>query len=283
MSDQDWIVETSEHYKTSFKVKKRLFCGQSDFQKVEVVDTELFGKMLFNDDLAMVSDRDEFVYHEMISHVPLFTHPNPRRVLIIGGGDGGTAREVCRHSRVEKCMMVEIDKMVVDACKEHIPSCSWDLANPKLEVLIDDGIKFVKETSEKFDLILVDSTDPIGPAEPLFGTEFYCDIYNCLSDDGIVVSQCENPWNEMAMQKKLVSILAGLFPIVNMYNYHNLTYPSGTWSFSIGSKKLCPKGDFQTIMYESEKLKCKYYNSEVHLGAFALPEFQKREIIDFLK
>ncbi|MEE3078240.1 MAG: spermidine synthase, partial [Bdellovibrionota bacterium] len=171
MTDQDWIYERNEEgFSLGFKVKERLFCGKSDFQKVEIVDTYSHGKVLLNDDLVMLSERDEFAYHDMITHLPLFTHGNPKNVLVIGGGDGGTAREVLRHESVERCVMVEIDKMVVDACIEHIPVTSKDLTNhPKLELLIEDGVKYVKETKERFDVIIIDSTDPIGPATPLFG------------------------------------------------------------------------------------------------------------------
>ncbi len=279
-----WVEEkVGDFLRNSYKIQKKLFSEQSTFQKVEVFDSPYFGKMLFNDDLAMVSDKDEFVYHEMISHVPLYTHPNPTKVLIIGGGDGGTAREVLRHKSVELCVMVEIDEAVVRACLEHIPSCSKDLNHPKLKLIIDDGIKYVKETKEKFDVILVDSTDPIGPAQPLFGVEFYQDIFKCLNDDGIVVSQCENPWHEITMQKKLLSILSEVYPIVNIYNYHNLTYPSGTWSFSFASKKYCPLTSFSEVNFSKNNLDYRYYNQELHRAAFALPEFMKKELKQYLK
>ena len=147
-----------DKYALKFKVNKVLFSGKSPFQTVDVVETELLGKMLLNDGLIMVTEKDEFVYHDMIAHVPMFTHPNPKKVLVIGGGDGGTAREVLRHKGVERCVMVEIDEMVVNACKEHIPQTSSALSDPRLELIIGDGIKYVKETKEKFDVILVDST-----------------------------------------------------------------------------------------------------------------------------
>ena len=161
------------------------------------------GKMLLNDGLVMLTERDEFVYHDMIVHVPLFVHPNPKSVLIIGGGDGGTAREVLRHRGVERVVMVEIDQMVVDACIDHIPQTACELDNERLELIIDDGVAFVANTEEKFDVILVDSTDPIGPAQPLFGPEFYQNIHRVLNEDGIVVSQGESPWYHAEMQAKL--------------------------------------------------------------------------------
>ncbi|MDB2426099.1 polyamine aminopropyltransferase, partial [bacterium] len=243
--EKNWQYENyKDILKIGYKVKEKLFSQTSPFQKVEVFETEGFGKMLFNDDLAMVSERDEFVYHDMITHVPMYTHPNPKNVLVIGGGDGGTAREVLRHKSVEKCTMVEIDGAVVEACKQLIPLTSSALEDERLELIIDDGVKFVAETKEKFDVILVDSTDPIGPAQPLFGDKFYEDIYSCLSDDGIVVSQGESPYYMKDMQNKLASILAKKFEVVKFYTYTNLTYPGGLWAFSYASKKLNPLTNF---------------------------------------
>lgn len=266
-----------------YKVEKTLFSGKSEFQSVDVVETRGHGKMLLNDGLVMVTEKDEFVYHDMIAHLPLFVHPNPKNVLVIGGGDGGSAREALRHSGVEKVTMVEIDKMVVDACREHIPICSKDLDHPKMNLLIEDGIKFVKETSEKFDVIMVDSTDPIGPAQPLFGEEFYRDIYNCLGDNGIVVSQGESPWYEVTMQNKLLEIKNKLFDVVTCYNFHNLTYPGGLWSFTYGSKGLHPINDFDENRVKDSGLTFKYYTPAVHKAAFALPQFQLNNMEKFVK
>jgi spermidine synthase len=283
MKSDLWVEEKSnEYYSMKFKVKNVLFEGQSEFQSVDVVETEGHGKMLLNDGLVMVTERDEFIYHDMIVHVPLFTHANPKKVLVIGGGDGGTAREVLRHDTVEKCTMVEIDKMVVDACKEHIPFTSQVFDNPKLDLKIEDGLKFVKETNEKFDVIIVDSTDPIGPAEPLFNVEFYQDIEKCLNDDGIVVSQGESPFYNVDMQKKLLGIINETFPLRAIYNFSNLTYPGGLWSFSFGSKKYHPIKDFNPARVDQSNLKFKYYNKELHTASFALPSFMQENLRDLI-
>lgn len=287
MKSELWIEEKFEdHLGIRFKVEKTLFSGQSDFQSVDVVETKGHGKMLLNDGLIMVTEKDEFVYHDMIAHVPLFIHPNPKRVLVIGGGDGGTAREVIRHKSVEKCVMVEIDGMVVDACKEFIPQTSSMLSDKKVELLIEDGVAYAKKAknnNEKFDVILVDSTDPIGPAQPLFGDEFYKDLFECLSSDGIIVSQGESPFYISDMQSKLMSIIHKLFPVVNIYNFHNLTYPGGLWSFTYASKKYHPVNDFDEKRVVDSKLEFGYYNAEIHKGSFALPEFQKKSIGKYLK
>lgn len=280
--DNVWITEEFMDTRYGYKVKETLFSGKSEFQKVDVVDTVPLGKMLFNDNLVMISERDEFVYHDMITHTPLFMHPNPKNVLVIGGGDGGSLREVLRHKRVEKCTMVEIDAMVVEACKKHIPQTSLALDDARAQVIIDDGLKFVNETKEKFDVIIVDSTDPVGPATPLFGEDFYKDIYRCLSDDGIVVSQAESPFLNAEMQGKILSIMKGIFSGVYMYNYTNLTYPGGIWSFAMGSKKYHPIRDLDEKRVEDSGLEFEYYNAGIHKASFYLPSFQKRAYLDFL-
>ena len=278
----EWIEEKHQDiFVQGYKVKKQLFSGRSPFQKVEVVESEGHGRMLFNDGLVMVSERDEFVYHEMIAHLPLCVHPRPKRVLIVGGGDGGTAREVVRHQEVEECVVVEIDEMVVRACKEHLPTCSVGFSHPKVELIIGDGIDFVAKHKDAFDVVLVDSTDPIGPATPLFGMDFYRNLRDCLKEDGIVVSQGESPWYEMEMQKKLMGIKRELFGIVSCYNYSNLTYPGGIWSFTWGSKKYHPIGDQD--LARGKALSCRYYNTEVHRQAFIFPTFQWNELRDLCR
>lgn len=255
------------------KVERVLFSGKSEFQTVDVVETKGHGKVLLNDGLIMVSERDEFAYHEMISHVPLFTHPNPKNVLVIGGGDGGTAREVIRHASVEKCVMVEIDAMVIEASSRHIPQTSSELNNSKIELIIGDGVKFVKECKQKFDIVIVDSTDPIGPAKPLFSPDFYNDVYQCLNDDGIVVSQGESSWYALEIQQSLLAILNDRFSKTYLYNFSNITYPGGLWSFSFASKNLDPITDFEPLRVTNSGLAFDYYNSEIHKGCFALPSF----------
>ena len=287
MNSELWIEEKLEDFLgLRIRVEKTLFSGKSEFQSVDVVETRGHGKMLLNDGLIMVTERDEFSYHDMITHVPLFVHPAPKNVLVIGGGDGGTAREVIRHPSVEKCTMVEIDEMVVNACKEYIPQTSSKLSDPKIDLIIGDGVKFVEDAvknGQKFDVILVDSTDPIGPAQPLFGHEFYENIFKALSDDGIVVSQGESPFYQVKMQNKLVEILHDTFPKVSIYNFSNLTYPGGLWSFTFASKKYNPVEDFDAQRVSKSGLEFEYYNDEVHKAAFALPNFMKKRLDKWLK
>jgi len=272
-----WVEERHEDFLTQrYRVTRTLFSGESEFQRIDIVETAGHGRMLFIDGLAMISERDEFVYHDMIAHVPLFVHPAPRRVLVIGGGDGGTMREVIRHPQVEHGRLVEIDPVVVKSCREHLPQTAAALDDPRVEVTIGDGVKFVSETTERYDVVLVDSTDPIGPATPLFGEEFYGNVHRILNDDGIVVSQAESPWYEQKWQETITTILGGVFARVHVYNYANLTYPGGLWSFSFGGKSdRCPLADFDDNRVAESGLTFRYYSAAVHRAAFALPEFQR--------
>ncbi|HFD11296.1 MAG TPA: polyamine aminopropyltransferase, partial [Crenotrichaceae bacterium] len=241
-----WVEESHEDILVlRYPVKRTLFQGKSEFQTIDVVETKGFGRMLLNDGLVMISERDEFIYHEMIAHIPLFTHPEPENVLIIGGGDGGTAREVLRHQSVTHCHQVEIDELVVNTCKQWIPQTAVGMKKTSRFTLeIGDAVDYVTTTNQQYDVILVDSTDPIGPAVPLFGTDFYYHVNRILKDDGIVVAQGESPFYAAEQQQSLLKIMGELFPVVSLYNYTNLTYPGGLWSFAFASKKQHPVADF---------------------------------------
>ncbi|WP_208022559.1 polyamine aminopropyltransferase [Desulfonema ishimotonii] len=269
-----WVTETHRGtMRLSFKVEETLFSGQSPYQKVDIVRTQDHGIMLLNDGLVMLSERDEFVYHEMIAHVPLFVHPDPRRVLVIGGGDGGTVREILKHLGVEQVVMVEIDEMVVSACREYIPSVSCALSNPRLELRIEDGVRYVARTREKFDVVMVDSTDPIGPATPLFNEAFYADVARILSPDGVLISQAESPFYNQDIQRPMLMNQRPFFDRLHIYLFSNLTYPGGLWSFGFASKGLCPVKDFRPERVAQSGIQTRYYNPSIHRSAFALPTF----------
>jgi len=278
-----WIEERQEDILgMRFRVEKTLFSGKSDFQQIDIVETRGYGRMLLIDGLVMISERDEFIYHDMISHVPLFSHPSPKRVLVIGGGDGGTLREVLRHESVETCVMVEIDPVVVDACKTFIPQTAHAMDHAKARVLIEDGVKFVEQTDEKFDLVLVDSTDPIGPATPLFGEAFYHNVHRILEPNGIVVAQGESPFYEMETQESMLQRLAGIFPKTGIYNYANLTYPCALWSFVYATNGLSLRSDEIRARIEHAGLSFQYYNPGIHMAAFQLPTFQQDKLQEWL-
>lgn len=268
----------------TFGIQNLLFSQPSEFQQVDVVQTDAFGRLMLLDGLVMVTDRDEFVYHEMISHPALCVHPNPKRVLVIGGGDGGTVREILRHPGIEHVDLVEIDGVVIDAAKQFFPAVASALfGHPKLSVHVADGLAFTKDApAGSYDIILVDSTDPVGFAEGLFGEAFYTDARRALAPGGILVGQMESPF-DTAFQRDITDahrILGGLFPHVAPYLAHIPTYPMGTWSFVMASLDRHPVRDFDPAAAEARLAPfaqdLQYYNPDLHFGAFALPNFVKR-------
>ncbi|HDF2339212.1 spermidine synthase [Clostridioides difficile] len=278
-----WYTEEwTENVRFSIKVNKHLFEGKSQFQRIDVFDSDEFGKFLTIDGLMMVTYKDEFIYHEMITHVPMATNLNIKKVLVIGGGDGGTVRELSRYPQIEKIDMVEIDKMVVDVSKEYMDICSCKLDDKRVSLYFEDGVNFVKCAHDKsYDLIIVDSTDPIGPGEGLFSTDFYKDCYRILTDDGILVNQSESPYFDFNAKemKRANKKLKQIFPISEVYQAHIPTYPSGHWLFGFASKKLNPVKNQDRNRWEKLSLKTKYYNSDIHLGSFMLPQYVK-EMLD---
>ncbi len=272
---------TEKHTDTvdfSIKVKKHFYSETSPFQQIDFFESEEFGTFFTLDGLMMVNEKDEFVYHDMITHVAMATNPEIKRVLVIGGGDGGTVRELTRYAHIEKIDMVEIDEMVVRACQEYLPLTSSKLTDPRVTLYFEDGLKFIHGKENVYDLILVDSTDPIGPGEGLFSEAFYNDCYKALSDNGILINQHESPYypsyaHEM---KRSHSKIKKIFPISKVYQFHMPTYPSGHWLFGFASKTLDPIKDFNPEKWLSYGLDTRYYNIDLHTGCFALPTFVKK-------
>jgi spermidine synthase len=273
-----WYTEEhTSNVRFSIKVKNQIESVQSEFQKIDIFNSVEFGKILTLDGYLMVTEKDEFIYHDMIAHIPLAVNLNIKKVLVIGAGDGGTIRELTRYPHIEKIDMVEIDELVVDVCKEHLPQTACKLDDKRVKIYFEDGLKFVRTRKNEYDLIIVDSTDPFGPGEGLFTKEFYGNCFNALCDDGILVNQHESPYYEtdaIAMQrahKKLKQI----FPITKVYQAHIPTYPSGHWLFGFASKKYDPINDLKAEEWNSLGLYTKYYNTDLHKGAFALPTYVK--------
>ena len=271
-----WLTEKqTANLGLSCRVRETLFTGQSEYQKVAVVDSFEFGRMLVLDDVFQTSIFDEYIYHEMIAHVPLFTHPNPRRVLVIGGGDGGAVREVVRHESVKSVEMVEIDGMVVEASKQFLPEISAAMreGHPKLKLMIGDGIAHMKAAEDYYDVILVDCSDPIGPGEGLFSREFYQDVVKALKPDGLFVQQTESPFYHQPLISRIYGDISALFPITRMYLANIPLYPGGLHSFTVGSKKYDPiESDLPAVLPFSTR----YYSRELHRSCFALPEFVRQ-------
>ncbi|WP_313019047.1 polyamine aminopropyltransferase [Acetoanaerobium noterae] len=277
-----WYTEQqTDEVRFSIKVKQHLYTGKSEFQDVDVFESEEFGKFLTLDGLMMVTEKDEFIYHDMITHVAMATNPNIKKVLVIGGGDGGTVRELTRYSHIEKIDMVEIDKLVVDVSREYLPITASKLDDPRVSLYFEDGIRFVADTKEIYDLILVDSTDPIGPGEGLFTTEFYQNCFNILSDNGILVNQSESPYYDQFSHemKRAHKKIKNIFPISKVYQFHMPTYPSGHWLFGFASKNLDPIKDVDFDKWSALGIKTKYYNPQLHVGCFALPSYVQ-EMLD---
>lgn len=263
----------------SFRLKRTIESVQSPLQLIELYETETHGKLLVMDGCVMLTERDEVAYHEMIAHVPLLTHPNPKRVLVIGGGDGGTLREVVRHPEVELARQVEIDGDVVEMCKRHLPKIASAYDNPKVDLIIGDGIEYMKNAEDgSFDVILVDSTDPFGPALGLFGPAFYKNVYRVLADDGILVCQAESAWYNMPMLKSIVTTLQDIFPVTKVYSSQIPVYPSGTWSFGFASKGLDPLADLDASRAKPIEEGGQYWNPALQRASFAQPTFVKREL-----
>jgi spermidine synthase len=277
-----WYTEEhTDEVRFSIKVDKMIYSAQSDFQRIDIFESKEFGRFLTLDGLMMVNEKDEFIYHDMITHVAMATNPHIKKVLIIGGGDGGTAREVARYPYIKQIDMVEIDELVVKASIEYLQYTSCALDDERVNLYFEDGIQFIKKNKNYYDLILVDSTDPIGPGEGLFTEAFYQDAYDALTKDGILINQNESPYyasyrHEM---KRAQSKIKKVFPIAMTYQYHMPTYPSGHWLFGFASKKYHPIHDFDPKTWTDLGLKTKYYNTDLHVGCFAIPNYVK-ELLD---
>lgn len=232
-----WFTEKqTSHFGIQAQIKETLINEQTDFQHLVIVDTIEFGRMLVLDGMVMTTIRDEFVYHEMVAHPALMTHPNPKHVLVVGGGDGGVIREVLKHPQVEKAVLVEIDGKVVEYSKKFLPEIAGELDNPRVEVIINDGYMHIHNNKNTYDVIMVDSTEPVGPAVQLFEKGFYQGIYDALKEDGIFVAQTDNPWFKGDLLRQVNIDVREIFPIVRVYQANIPTYPSGLWTFTMGSK-----------------------------------------------
>jgi spermidine synthase len=277
-----WYTEEhTDNVRFSIKVDEHLYTGKSEFQRIDVFKAKEFGTFFTLDGLMMVTEKDEFIYHDMIVHVPMATNPKIKNVLVIGAGDGGTVRELTRYATIEKIDMVEIDRMVVDVCRRYLPQTACKLDDPRVQLFFEDGLKFVRSKENSYDLIIVDSTDPFGPGEGLFTKEFYGNCYKALKEDGILVNQHESPYYKSyakSMQRAHKRIRE-FFPICRVYQAHIPTYPSGHWLFGFASKKYDPLTDIDEGAWNSLGLQTKYYNTEIHKGCFALPNYVRELLV----
>lgn len=270
---------TPDGFGIAIKQKNVLFSDNSPYQKVEIIDSDSkLGKILTLDDLMMTTEGDEFFYHEMITHIPMMNHKEPKTVLVIGGGDGGTVREVFKHDTVEKVVLCEIDGMVIDVCKKYLPTIACELDNPKCEILVEDAIEYIKDKKDMFDIVLIDSTDPIGPGEGLFTEEFYTNVKNSMKKGAILAVQSESPIAQSENVTKMYKLLKKVFPICTAYSSNIPTYPGGYWTWAYCSVDVEPLSYIDERRCEEITKTCKVYNKEYHLARFALPNYIKKLI-----
>lgn len=271
-----WFTENhTENVKFSIQIDRQLYSSQSDFQRIDIFLSNEFGRFLTLDGYMMLTEKDEFIYHEMMVHVPMAVHPKVRKVLVIGGGDGGTARELIRYPAIEQIDVVEIDEEVVSACRTHLPQTACGFDDERVRLYYEDGLKYVRRYEDAYDLILVDSTDPFGPGEGLFTKEFYGNCYKALKADGIMVNQHESPFypNDAVAMQRAHKRIVDSFPISKVYQAHIPTYPSGHWLFGFASKRYHPLADQDADRWKALGIQTRYYNEQLHKGAFALPNY----------
>ncbi len=278
-----WYSENhTDNTKLSIKVDKQLCSFQSEYQRIDVFTSPEFGRFLTLDGYMMLTEKDEFIYHEMITHVPMAVHPNAKKILVIGAGDGGVCRELIKYPYVESIDVVEIDEKVVEVSKEFLPLTACGFDDPRVNLHFADGLKYIRKADNMYDIIIVDSTDPFGPGEGLFTKEFYGNCFKALKEDGIMVNQHESPFYEedrQAMQRAHKRIVQS-FDLSRVYQAHIPTYPSGHWLFGFASKKYHPVGDLNATKWNSLGIKTKYYNTNLHKGSFYLPNYVEELLKD---
>lgn len=261
----------SPHSGIFLKKDRILFREQSQYQEIEIFENGFFGRVLTLDGLVMMTERDEFIYHEMLVHPAMVSHPAPERILIVGGGDGGTAREVLKYP-VKEVHLVEIDGMVIEASRRYLPTISSALDDERLRIHVEDATIWIEDHRDKFDVVIVDSTDPIGPAEGLIGEAFFENVFRALRKDGIMVIQSESPHYHLDTIRTIAKRLFRIFPVLHMYTAPIPTYPGGYWAFSMVTKGL--------RIEERQEIPggLKYFNRSIYRGAFALPQFLKEKV-----
>ncbi|MEM5779876.1 MAG: polyamine aminopropyltransferase [Lawsonibacter sp.] len=266
----------------SIKVNSQLHHETSEYQQISVFDSPEFGRFLTLDGIMMLTERDEFIYHEMITHPALAVRPDVRHVLVIGAGDGGVARELIKYDGIEQIDVVEIDRRVVAVCQEYLPKTACGFDDPRVRLHFEDGLKFIRKKEQAYDLIIVDSTDPSGPGEVLFTKEFYGNCLKALRGDGLMVNQHESPfYAEDAKETRMAHRrIDQVFPVSRVYQAHIPTYPSGHWLFGFASKGLDPIRSLRAEDWGRLDIATRYYNTELHRGAFFLPNYVKELLAD---
>ena len=271
-----WFEELhTDNVKMSIRVDKQLFSAKSDYQQIDVFHSPEFGRFLCSNGSVIFSEADEFVYDEMIVHVPMAVHPYVKRVLVIGGGDGGVARELSYYDEIESIDVVEEDPLFIEACKKWFPDNACGLDDPRVTISNANGLRFLRSRKDYYDLIINDCTDPLGHTAGMFTKEFYGNCYRALHDDGIMVYQHGSPFFDedeascRAMHRKAFRS----FPISRVYQAHIPTCPAGYWLFGFASKTYHPLKDLNEERWNERHIKTWYYTTHLHRGAFMLPRY----------
>lgn len=277
--NKHWFTEalSSQGSAFSMALREKLHEEKSDYQTLEIYSTESFGNLMVLDGCVMLTDRDNFLYHEMMSHPALFTHPAPKKVVIVGGGDCGTLREVLKHPDITQATQIDIDERVTRLAERYFPALCSANSDPRAQLHFDDGIQWMKAaTRASLDVIIVDSTDPVGPAEGLFSRDFYADCYRALGENGVLVQQSESPLYHLSLIESIHQAMkdAG-FSHTQTLTFPQPCYPSGWWSATLAGKNL-PLDSFRATDARNKPFKTSYYNAAIHQGALAVPEFMQQ-------
>lgn len=274
--------EHTDNVKLSIRVEQQLFSAQSEFQRIDVLASKEFGRILVADGDLMLTEKDEFIYHEMITHVPMAVHPHVEKVLVIGGGDGGIVRELVKYDTIGSIDVVEADPLLIEVCRKYFPQMACALNDPRVEIFNEDGLRFVRAKADEYDLIIIDSPNPFGPGEGLFTKEFYGNCFNALHRDGVMINQHESPfYKEEAFQcQRMHKRIIESFPISRIYQAHIPSYPSGHWLFGFASKKYHPVDDMDATTWMLRGISTRYYLPRLHQGVFALPAYVEELVKD---
>ena len=271
-----WFSDVqTDNVKLNIRLDKQLFSAISEYQRIDVFQSPAFGRFVALDGDVIFSEADEFIYNEMVTHVPMAVHPHVKKVLIIGGGDGGVAREYTAYPEIEEIDVVEPDEQFVEVCKEYFPEAAKGFEDSRVQVFYQDGLRFLRGRSDEYDIIINDATDPFGHTEGLFTKEFYGSCYKALKADGIMVYQHGSPFfdeDESAFRSMHNKVYRS-FPISRVYQAHIPTCTSGYWMFGFASKKYHPIEDFDPVRWNARGLKTEYYTTNLHIGAFMLPKY----------
>ena len=264
--------------KHSIRVDRHLYSQKSDYQQIDIFDTPEFGRVLALNGSVVLTERDEFIYDEMITHVPMAVHPNVRDVLVIGAGDGGVVKELTRYNTIQRIDLVEMDEQVIEACRIYLPENACRLDDPRVHIFYNNALRYIRRCKGEYDLIIVDSTDPFGPSEGYFTREFYGICYNALRDDGIMVNQQGSPFYKHDAEeiKRCHKRIVSTFPVSRVYQAHIPTYAAGYWLFGFASKKYHPIDDFDGDKWKRLGLDTQYYTTRLHIGAFYLPAYLEK-------